>query len=304
MPGQPLVTVLTPTFDRADLLGDTYQSLLDQSVSDVEWLVVDDGSTDDTASRVERWARDAPFDVRYLHQANAGKHVALNRGVAAARGRYVAVLDSDDRYLPGALETLLHHFESLPDEVAATFANVEARATTETGQLIGDPLPAPIVDSDNFSGHEAVRLVDTIGMYRRSVLRDHPFPEDLGRFVPEALVWNRIARRHRTRFVSDVVAVKRSQPDGLSARPTATRIGEALAYRTFYRELVSLPLPMAATSRLRGYAGYIRCSLHLGQGVLAQARDAPSRWWWLLALPLGLVAWARDRWRRRREEPR
>jgi glycosyltransferase involved in cell wall biosynthesis len=293
----PLVTVLTPAYNRAALLEDVYRSLCAQTFKDFEWLVIDDGSTDDTVARLERWQRTAPFDLRWRSQPNSGKHVALNVGVGASRGRFVAVLDSDDRYLPTALETLVGHFDALPALQAATFANVEARARTEAGDLIGDPLPAPVVDSDNFSAHEAVHLVDTTGMYRTAVLRDHPFPEDLGRFVPEALVWNRIARRYRTRVVSDVVSVVRYQPGGLSARPLATRVAEAPANRTYYRELLSMPQGMRPSRRLRAYAGYVRSSLHLRTGLLEQARDAPSVLWWLTALPLGFAAWARDHYR-------
>jgi O-antigen/teichoic acid export membrane protein len=155
--------------------------------------------------------------------------------------------------------------------------------------------------SDNMRGHRDVRLVDTTGMYRAQVLRQFPFPEDLGRFVPEALVWNRIAWRYRTLFVSDVVSVVRYQPDGLTARSRAVRVGESLAYREYYRELLSFPHALPPWKRFRANVGYVRCCLHLGTPLVAPARQASSRLWWLVALFPGVLAWARDRWAVRQE---
>jgi glycosyltransferase involved in cell wall biosynthesis len=101
---QPLFSVIIPTFNRRDAVIAAVRSVLDQSVRDLEAIVVDDGSTDGTA---EALAAIEDPRVRILVQANAGAAAARNRGIAQARGRYVAFLDSDDRFFPDHLEDLL-----------------------------------------------------------------------------------------------------------------------------------------------------------------------------------------------------
>ncbi len=107
---QHVFTVFTATFNRAHVLHRVYHSLRAQTFRDFEWLVVDDGSTDGTGALVEAWRAEADFPIRYRYQENRGKHVACNRAVAEARGRFFLTLDSDDACVPqafGAAQSLL-----------------------------------------------------------------------------------------------------------------------------------------------------------------------------------------------------
>ena len=82
-----------------------------------DWLVVDDGSTDDTQDFVASLSVEGNFRVVYDYQANSEKHVAPNRAAELAGGRFFATLDSDDEYVPNALERFLHHWDSIPGRV-------------------------------------------------------------------------------------------------------------------------------------------------------------------------------------------
>src|SRR5207237_1817583 len=104
-------TVFTATFNRAHTLPRVYDSLRVQTLTDFEWLVVDDGSTDGTRELVAGWAAQPAFPIRYFHQENSGKHVAENVAVREAHGRFTATLDSDDWYAPDALESSLAAWE-------------------------------------------------------------------------------------------------------------------------------------------------------------------------------------------------
>src|SRR5689334_2160139 len=94
------VSVVIPTYNRAELVGEAIDSVLGQSRPPLEVIVVDDGSTDDTADVVGRYGA----RVVYLRQPNCGPATARNVGVARARGDLIALLDSDDRWLPRKLE--------------------------------------------------------------------------------------------------------------------------------------------------------------------------------------------------------
>lgn len=91
------MTILTPTYNRAYILKNALDSLCRQTDPDFEWIIVDDGSTDNTEQLVRAWlAEPLPFPLHYIKQENGGKHRALNRGVLSAVYDYVLILDSDD----------------------------------------------------------------------------------------------------------------------------------------------------------------------------------------------------------------
>src|SRR4051812_47352897 len=141
MTAQYTFTVVTATYNRAHTLHRVYESLLAQTFRDFEWLVVDDGSTDGTRKLIEGWQAEASFAIRYLYQANAGKHIACNRAVREAAGRFITGIDSDDACLPHALERLIHHWNRIPADEQAGFTGVSALCIDETGQLVGTRFP-------------------------------------------------------------------------------------------------------------------------------------------------------------------
>ncbi len=102
-----LLTVFTPTYNRCVELTRLYATLCEQTNMQFEWLIVDDGSTDSTKDMVSQWLESSPFPIRYFRQANAGKHVAHNRGAQEARGGLFMCVDSDDWLEPDAVETIL-----------------------------------------------------------------------------------------------------------------------------------------------------------------------------------------------------
>jgi len=106
----PQVSVIITSYNYARFIGETIQSVLDQTYLDVEVIVVDDGSTDNTPEVLARFGD----RITCIYQRNQGKSGALNRGIDAARGRYLAFVDSDDAWLPDALERRLAVFESDP----------------------------------------------------------------------------------------------------------------------------------------------------------------------------------------------
>lgn len=114
----PAVSVVIATYNRAKYLGATLDSVLGQRFQDLEVIVVDDGSTDETRGLVESYGS----RVRYFFQVNGGPSAARNLGVQNARGRWIAIQDSDDISLPNHLETL-HRYVSAHPDCALVFAN-------------------------------------------------------------------------------------------------------------------------------------------------------------------------------------
>lgn len=125
-----LVSVVIPTYQRADLLGRAIQSVLDQTHTEVEAIVVDDGSTDNTREVVERFTDPR---VRYIYQKNGGVSAARNTGLLAARGEFIALLDSDDAWLPWKLSAQVAFLHKYPQ---AGNVWTEMSAIDHTGTIV------------------------------------------------------------------------------------------------------------------------------------------------------------------------
>ena len=100
-----MITILTPTYNREKTLQRVYESLLAQTNKDFEWVIVDDGSTDNTKALIESFIAEDKISIKFFFKTNGGKHTALNVGTQAAKGELLLVLDSDDYLLDNAILT-------------------------------------------------------------------------------------------------------------------------------------------------------------------------------------------------------
>lgn len=286
-------TVFTPTFNRAHTLPRVYESLKGQTFTDFEWLVVDDGSTDGTRELIERWLSEAPFRVRYFYQPNSGKHVADNLSVREALGRFHATLDSDDWYLPHALETFISVWETIDPAEREQFVGVVGLCAAPSGAVIGTPFPADPLDTNYSEAYSRHRVVgDKAGMGRVDVVRRFPHPVIPNeKLTIESIAYQRIARDYRIRCVNKILKVNDYRPGGLSSRSRENFRQNPRTAKLFFRQQLDEPSNIAP--RARFYAQHTRYSLHAG-ALLESLRESPSKLLWILTLPLSIFLWARD----------
>ncbi len=119
--GMPTVSIIVPTFNRSKLVINAIESVLCQTYRDYEIIVVDDGSTDNTAEALTPYMD----RIRYVYQANLGTSAAKNRGIQLARGKWISILDSDDLWLPTKLEVQLKVVTILGKDFGACFTNCD-----------------------------------------------------------------------------------------------------------------------------------------------------------------------------------
>ena len=109
------ITVFTPAFNRAKLLPRLYKSLKNQSSINFEWVIVDDGSQDETQQVVQKFIDEGVLPINYVYQDNKGKHFAINRGVKEANGELFWIVDSDDYLPPNAIAQKKKKYNSVSD---------------------------------------------------------------------------------------------------------------------------------------------------------------------------------------------
>jgi len=118
----PEVSVIIPTYNRARLIGRAVRSVLAQTYTDFEIIVVDDGSTDDTLAAVQALAQTDDRVLYLRHETNQGAQAARNTGIQAARGQYIALLDSDDEWLPHKLEQQIRLYRQAGERTGVVYA--------------------------------------------------------------------------------------------------------------------------------------------------------------------------------------
>ncbi|RJP31666.1 MAG: glycosyltransferase family 2 protein [Phycisphaerales bacterium] len=218
MKARPTVSIILPTLNRARLLERAIRSVFVQTCRDWELIVVDDGSSDDTQAVVEAAAARTDRPVRYFHQENAGSSAARNRGIDAARGRFVAFLDSDDEYMPAKLQRQIDLFHLCPDLglVYSDYAYVDTagvrhdsvfRTMSRRALSVRRRSVAPGLyrcNADFFDELLEEYLIATIaGMVRRDVLSGGVrFPEGIS-YAEEWYFFLQAAKRTRVGFVNE-----------------------------------------------------------------------------------------------------
>lgn len=222
-----MITVFTPTYNRCHLIDRLYKSLLVQTVKDFEWIVVDDGSTDDTEKYFETILRiDNPFKIIYYKQTNGGKHRAINAGVRLANGKLFFIVDSDDYILNDAIEKLDKWCKSLDD--SKKWAGVAGlRGYSEDICIGGAGKNKPFIDAKNTERNKYNLAGDKAEAYFTSVLREYPFPEFAGeKFITEEAVWNDIASDgYYIRWYNDIIYIGEYLAGGLT-RSNNLRFGQ------------------------------------------------------------------------------
>lgn len=192
-----LITIFTPTFNRAYTLRRLYESIRCQEGCEFEWVVVDDGSTDDTARLVAEWRDESigRFPIRYYSQQNSGKHVAWNKGLQEARGEVFFPVDSDDYLTEDALERIVEMIESVgvDDKIIAVSGTRLFPEGKCTGGIIGSS-ENDYIDYSSINRRSKGITGDLAEAFFTEKLRAYPFPAFSDeRFVPEAVIFNRFS---------------------------------------------------------------------------------------------------------------
>lgn len=204
-----IFTVFTPTFNRAHTLERVYQSLLVQSMQQFEWVVVDDGSSDNTKNLVDSFCNENKISIRYFFKNNGGKHTAINLGVEKAKGELFIIADSDDEFPYNALEILYDNWLSIPESERFLYTGVTGLCIDHLGNVIGDRFPAAYFDSSTAENKYIHKIKgEKWGFHRTEVLKKFPFPvHQTTNFYPEGIIWNKIGKYYKTRYVNEVVRI-------------------------------------------------------------------------------------------------
>lgn len=214
-------TVFTPTYNRGYIIENLYKSLLRQSYTDFEWVVIDDGSTDDTEILFYEFLNDENrfFNLVYKKVSNGGKHRAINKGLELASGELFFIVDSDDYLTDDALEIADKIEKSIPKSKKSLFAGICGLKGYSQNKIVGTTFKEEFLDITSLDRNKYNVSGDKSEIFYTDILKKFPFPEFEGEnFITECVVWDKIAfNGYMLRFFNDIIYICNYLNDGLSA---------------------------------------------------------------------------------------
>lgn len=212
------LTIITPTYNRGYILSVLFDSLCRQTLKKFEWIIIDDGSTDNTQELVNNWiSQNRKFEIQYIKQPNGGKHKALNNGISKAKYEYIYIIDSDDYMTDKAVENIYNWIETIKSK--DSFAGVSGLRGHQDNTIIGQfPKGKRYVDATNLERKKYKLLGDKAEIYKKDILLKYKFPEfDNEKFLSEGAVWNKIAGdKYKIRWFCEIICICEYLEDGLS----------------------------------------------------------------------------------------
>ena len=211
----PFFTIFTPTYNRRHTLPRLIDSLKHAGSIPFEWLVMDDGSNDDTYKWLLSEKAKLNFPVRVYSQPNAGKHAAHNAAIPLAKGQLVIILDSDDELAPMALDQLWASWQKITPESRDKYAGILGNSADYHNKLVGSPFPHSPLDGHQFelSLNGSLRG-EKLPCYRQDILARFLFPElTVKSVIPEGLIWNRISDQYYVRCINEIVRIYHKDED-------------------------------------------------------------------------------------------
>lgn len=234
----PFITVFTPAYNRADTLPRAFEGLKKQTYKNFEWIIIDDGSSDNTKEVVEEMLNEkAFFNITYKYQQNSGKHIAINRAVEIAKGEFFIILDSDDSCTANALECFVDEWYKIPEKERNGYYGISCRCCDLEGNIVGTPMTEDYIDCNDLDFKLKYKIKGELwGMTRTFILKKYPFPEEEGlHFYPENVYWNRIGRKYKSRYINKALRYYINDTENaLTASKKTSALKETFFMRTHY----------------------------------------------------------------------
>ena len=279
------LTIFTPAYNRAHTLPRTYESLLNQTCKDFVWLIVDDGSADNTGELVRSWQeKDNGFEIRYIYKENGGMHTAHNVAYENIDTELNTCIDSDDALAPGAVEKILGKWESVRDR---GYAGMIALDSDMCGNILGTGFHDGLTETTLMGYYAAGGSGDKKLIYRTDVINQYPpYPVFEGeRYVALAYKYRLIDQDYKLAVLNEVVCNVDYQPDGHGRGMWKEYVRSPRGF-AFWRK-TCMQYPESNKRLVVDCIHYVAESLIAGEKHIL--RNSPRKLLTLLVAPVGWV---------------
>lgn len=286
-----LITLLTPAYNRASHLPSLYQSLLEQETEDFQWLIIDDGSQDQTELTVKELQANhhQSFRIDYYRKENGGKHSALNFAHPFILGDYVMVIDSDDQLAPGAIERMSQAINHLGAE-AGQIGWLAFLKKEKTGRIVEAPYRQDQEVLTYIDYMNAGRKGECADLYLSQVFKTYSYPEISGeRFVSEAYlnIYAAVYGKYKMKTFNQVVQMTEYYNQGLTSQGRSLQVNSPLGNAKLWQAVAGPKFSWKM--QIKGMLLYLTYSLIGHQPVKSIIQKSHNRFLAYMLLPASRI---------------
>lgn len=223
-----MISIITPTYNRAYILEQLYTSLKDQTDGEFTWIIVDDGSIDNTKKMVDLWIKENKVNILYYYQSNKGKPSALNLGVKVCKTDYLMCVDSDEYLLNDAVQFLKELSRNLDDIYYGIVGY----------KLLNDVINCNFPEKESSTLSEIYKdgfLGETSLLLRRKYLENFPYPVfNNEKFIPEDYLYDILDEKYVLKIARRAFIVTKYLNDGLTINKERLVIDNKNSFREYY----------------------------------------------------------------------
>ena len=277
-----ILTIYTPTYNRSRLLERVYNHLINQTNKEFIWMIVDDGSSDDTKNVVKHWINDNIIQIKYYYKENGGVHTAREFAYDHCETELIASVDSDDWLTSDAVDKIIKSW-TLRD--SNNYAGIIAPASLSDGTVLNKNFPdEKCVTYQDLTFRHRFRY-DKITVLKVDMVRKlekaPSFKNE--KLVVESFKWIQIPQNMPFLIIGDSILIKEYQQSGYTKSPNNNLRNNLHSYREVYRQYMNHAKYFRPL--IRGYVGFIACSIVLKKSFF---KDLKNPILGIIALPIGL----------------
>lgn len=278
------LTIFTPTYNRAYCLHKCYESLAKQTNRDFVWLIIDDGSTDDTEELVQSWIIQDKVKIQYIKQANLGMHGAHNTAYELIQTELNVCIDSDDYLADDGVEKILQFWKAYGSNQVSGIIALDA---LENGEVIGTKMPEDLKTSTLFHLYNKHGVTgDKKLIYRTELTKKYPYPLfENEKYVGLAYKYYKLDQQYKMLLMNEVICIVEYLADGSSMNMLNQYRRNPQGFSFYRKELMKLPF--AST-----YYKFRQAIHYVSSNLLMKNRrlfiETPKKIHTILAFPFGL----------------
>lgn len=280
------ITIFTPTYNRAYILNRTYESIISQKTDNLEWVIIDDGSIDNTEALVSEWIDENQIRIKYMRQENQGRYAAFNNGKQLFEGELIIFLDSDDYLLPGAISKIetvmeLKEYESC--------SGIIAYLEGKDKKIIGSTFPKDVEREKIYVLYDKYHMTgDKFISLKNEYIQRYNYPYYKGeKFTGDSIVFNKINDEKPMLLVRESFEHREYINDGLTNNRNSYHFSAPNGMADHYYDAIEHE-HVNKVNRLKHTLGYIAYAKFSGRPTSEVVRCLKLQKISLLLYPLGL----------------
>jgi glycosyltransferase involved in cell wall biosynthesis len=225
----PYFTIFTSVFNGEKHIHRVFESLVSQTFKDFEWIVVNDGSTDNTSKIIRSFIEFHPeLSIVFIEQEKSGKHFAWNKAIKQAKGFFLVPVDADDYFLPESLSFFYESWNRLSPEEQSDLSGINVLCfDNDNDKIVGKIFPYDGIKTNNLELDYKYKIKgDKWGCIRLDLLRDKQFPTIKGKYYPEAYLWYELSKNYKAlyRYYTTYSGITQTELNRSSSTPSKIRL--------------------------------------------------------------------------------